>query len=67
MQEKRNEYHKWLEIECRVNKMSIGIIEMGSVMKFLTMKHASVSITYCLEPKEMFILDDARKKISTNR
>ena len=31
--------------------MSIGIREMGSAKKFLTMKDASVPITYCLEPK----------------
>ena len=47
--------------------MSIGIMEMGSAMKFLTMKHVSVFITYCLESKELFVLGDARKKFQLKK
>ena len=65
MQEKKNEYHKWLEIECRVNKMGISIRETGGIMKLLTMKHTSIA--YCVEPKELFILDDARKNSTKER
>ena len=63
MREKKNEYHKWLEIECRVNKMSIGIREMGIAMKFLIMKYSSVSNAYFLEPKEnQFVVPQEEKE-----
>ena len=60
MQEKRNEYHKWLEIECRANKMSIGLREMGIIIKFLTMKHASVPITSFTFSMDFYYLNPPR-------
>ena len=45
--------------------MGISIRETGGIMKLLTMKHTSIA--YCLEPKELFILDDARKNSTKER